>query len=488
MKFRHLPYLQEKSFEDLWRYNEAKLQALPVPVDEMTAQKVVRLDPTTIAEDNGKINKIGNYAEWLLMKIFAKLPEDAQDKMLDEDGEHVNKVLRTFDRNRSRIENRDINSYKTFEALETVVTPFEGNLTRADKKAEIRKDIEVIDEDDEWIIKSPKTKEAAIILGKGTQWCTAAETSNNFFDKYTKEDHPGSHLYVFINKKDPELKYQLHLQTGQFKNVRNQDASWSRSGMNDSLFDTCFNLEDVKVEPTDVTDSVYYALEDAFEDAANKIDRHTYRLTNEGEPCLELINGRYNQFETTVSFDELIKNPDKYFGGGIKYHTFVPSVIEKIKKVFIEVMKKRFEELQEFSRDNSEGSGYCSFDDPKVDVEDEGKLIIKFHGEYEPYIDSGYEPDTTLSMINFDEDADHVTFRFKGRNDKSITKFMSDESMEEFKEAIAKINPTEKQLGKYAWKEMISDKEQLSFFHPEVKRELKAQQMKFKDALKAKKK
>jgi hypothetical protein len=470
MKFRHLPYLQEKSFEDLWKYNGAKLESLPVPIDEITAQKIIRLDPTTIAEENGKINKIGNYAEWLLMKIFAKLPEEAQDNMLGEDKERVYKVLRTFDRNKAKIQNRDINSYKTFDALAEVVKPFEETLTRADQKEAIRKDIEVIADDGDWIVKSPKTEAAACILGKGSKWCTAAEShDNNYFDDYTKKNHPGSHIYVFINQENPELKYQLHIQSGQLKTARNEDISWQRTAIDDELFWKCYEREDITQTPKDITPDVFYGLEHALENAHGE-DKSVYRLTNDGEPCLDMIRGSYNHFETIISYDELIKNPEKYFGAEIKYDTSSPSMVEKVKKAFIQVLENRFEALKEDAMNNSSSSAYCWFDKPKVNKEDEGKLVIKFHGEYQFDSSSVDDPDWLLSEIN--RDPDDISFDFGSDH----TCILSDESIKEFKEALKKA----------AWKDLTTNKEQLSFFHPEVKRELKAQQMKFKDALKAK--
>ena len=62
---------------------------------------------------------------------------------------------------------------------------------------------------------TPKTEEAAKYYGKNTRWCTAAE-NNNYFDQYNK-DGP---LYILINKKVPDEKYQFHFQTEQYMDSR----------------------------------------------------------------------------------------------------------------------------------------------------------------------------------------------------------------------------------------------------------------------------
>ena len=62
----------------------------------------------------------------------------------------------------------------------------------------------------------PKTQAASCELGRGTRWCTAADT-DNWFDRYSQEGP----LYVWRDRNGS--KYQFHFESGQFKDSRDQD-------------------------------------------------------------------------------------------------------------------------------------------------------------------------------------------------------------------------------------------------------------------------
>ena len=67
----------------------------------------------------------------------------------------------------------------------------------------------------------PEDTTAACYYGQGTRWCTAAK-NNNMFDYYA-DDSP---LYIIIPKKPthPGEKYQIHFDSGQFKDANDDDA------------------------------------------------------------------------------------------------------------------------------------------------------------------------------------------------------------------------------------------------------------------------
>ena len=67
----------------------------------------------------------------------------------------------------------------------------------------------------------PLTYEGSIRLGKGTQWCTATEETDEHYKIYTKDGT----LYVLINKKNPKIKYQFHNEAKELAN--NNDYSLS---------------------------------------------------------------------------------------------------------------------------------------------------------------------------------------------------------------------------------------------------------------------
>ncbi len=71
-------------------------------------------------------------------------------------------------------------------------------------------ELDVIYNNDRMAVLVPHSKDAACYIGKGTEWCTAAEESDNYWWEYTK-DGP---LYAVIT--DKLGKFQFHFESGQF--------------------------------------------------------------------------------------------------------------------------------------------------------------------------------------------------------------------------------------------------------------------------------
>lgn len=135
-----------------------------------------------------------------------------------EDVHRIKSDLETFDRVKARLEKKDINQYKTLRDLYAAIEPHE----QTDIKSKRQEKQEVKEEGVRKVIDKPNfkvlellTKEAACFYGKGTKWCTAAD-SNNMFDHYHKQ---GS-IYVIIAG---DRKFQLHFESGQFMDEKDQD-------------------------------------------------------------------------------------------------------------------------------------------------------------------------------------------------------------------------------------------------------------------------
>lgn len=144
-------------------------------------------------------------------------------KLKPEDYYKVEEYLAMFEKFKHKIDKdkRDINRIKTIPELFDIVEPFIGAETETGKLKNIRdKEIESVYEDGEWNVYIPKTERASCLIGKGTQWCTAAETSNNYFDHYNKQGP----LYVLINK-DSGDKFQFHIPSGQYMDERDSPVS-----------------------------------------------------------------------------------------------------------------------------------------------------------------------------------------------------------------------------------------------------------------------
>lgn len=86
-------------------------------------------------------------------------------------------------------------------------------------KSEVKIKAVPIYRDEHCTIYHPTTQEESCHIGRGTQWCTAAN-SGNMFDEYNKL---GS-MYIIVptHRQYPKEKYQLHPATGQYMNDKDQ--------------------------------------------------------------------------------------------------------------------------------------------------------------------------------------------------------------------------------------------------------------------------
>ena len=170
---------------------------------------------------------MGKYTDWMI-----RLYRSGNLKM--EDLYKATEYLEAFHKFKNRIEKKDIGQYQSLPELYRVVRTFIDNPDQATSKSDeirkIKEGAEKVYEDDEWLVIVPHTKEAAIEYGKGTQWCTAAKESYNYFDYYNN-DGP---LYININKKTGR-KYQFHFETGQFMDENDSPTTNEYIGLSDDL-------------------------------------------------------------------------------------------------------------------------------------------------------------------------------------------------------------------------------------------------------------
>ena len=169
--------------------------------------QILKLDPTY---NDGRM---GKYCKWLL-NIYRK------GTFKEGDFNEAVRLLPIYDRYKNVVPVRDIMTLNSMGELYRVVQPYmEGDkaTSKSDAARKIKNGAEKVYEDDKWLIVIPHTKEAAILYGKNTQWCTAAEKSENMFDYY---DEKGP-LYVNIDKAN-NRKYQFHLETYQFMDEKDE--------------------------------------------------------------------------------------------------------------------------------------------------------------------------------------------------------------------------------------------------------------------------
>lgn len=158
-----------------------------------------------------------------------------------------------------------INKLDSIQDLHTLIKPFNKvEYLNKEDKDEFIKDECFIKEFKNYDLYIPKTHEESKFLGKGTQWCTAAdsEESSKTFDEYIKEGK----LFIFINKNvDIHTKYQIHIRKAQFMDEDDNSATDTFDYQNNmdiinffmnEYYDGSANMtvEDIK-EESDDTDS-----------------------------------------------------------------------------------------------------------------------------------------------------------------------------------------------------------------------------------------
>ena len=150
----------------------------------------------------------GKYSEWLIKQWknqTARFPEDTSN---------LNKNLELFHQKKSKLQNKDINSYTPSSLAKVLDQAFD--LTKSERKNARKGGMQlpigselIVDDGDLKAVKIT-TPEASSILCSGTEWCVAnKETAKEYLDA-------GS-LYLFYV--GGERKYLVHIELNQFMDV-----------------------------------------------------------------------------------------------------------------------------------------------------------------------------------------------------------------------------------------------------------------------------
>lgn len=154
-------------------------------VSERSALLIGRMDPTT----NQK------YVEWLFKVRYVSLTNGKYRLNADFPASLENTVKETliwFERNlngKVPTDFRDINKFKTvnefLEKVQELMTP---------SRSEVKNNVRVVFEDDNWKILVPLSFESSKLYGTGTKWCTTQKT---YYDNYMRDGL----LYYIVDKR-----------------------------------------------------------------------------------------------------------------------------------------------------------------------------------------------------------------------------------------------------------------------------------------------
>jgi hypothetical protein len=164
-------------------------------------------DHTELVDMFVDVDPSGNnkYLEWMVKTALGKNQDD-NIPMADD----IARTVNDFHRNLTRIQQKDINNYKSLNDLKSVV---EDALVK-EKEKRVSKEAAKIYEKGGVVIYAPFTVEASCKYGAGSKWCIAGTGGpnglNTYFDSYSEH----SNFYFFINnnligKDDRNYKYAL---------------------------------------------------------------------------------------------------------------------------------------------------------------------------------------------------------------------------------------------------------------------------------------
>lgn len=105
------------------------------------------------------------------------------------------KLLEKFSTTSQNLSLKDINQYDKISTLKKVLDDYDNRIRREIKTVD---DADVVYEDDEMIVVSPKTHKSSCYFGSGTKWCTAASDSGHY-DRYNQDGK----LFYFVSKTKP---------------------------------------------------------------------------------------------------------------------------------------------------------------------------------------------------------------------------------------------------------------------------------------------
>lgn len=190
-------------------------------IDDDIFMELISLDPTYTGKDSA-----GKYGKWLL-NLYNK------GKISEKDFDEITPLLNQFKIYRNRIQNKDLNSYKTLDDLaeilasvvddDSMLTPrqkvrFLKNVKSGKISLDKSDDYDVVLDTPQFVVYVPNTHEASMKLGKGTKWCTAHENPN-WYNEYTEDGHK---LYVVQDKKTGE-RWQYSDKNGDFLDADDEE-------------------------------------------------------------------------------------------------------------------------------------------------------------------------------------------------------------------------------------------------------------------------
>lgn len=148
------------------------------------------------------------------IQFIARMYTAKQFKL--EDVNRLKKDLEVFFKFKSKIENKDLNSYKSLKDLYAAIAPFAEKPEQAasgkEEKKQLKSGAKYLINTPNFKAIIPKTEEAACYYSAGTKWCTGAKEDNQF----KHYDDQGDLIIIIAGEGKDQRKFQLHYETESF--------------------------------------------------------------------------------------------------------------------------------------------------------------------------------------------------------------------------------------------------------------------------------
>jgi hypothetical protein len=154
-------------------------------VDDFIDKYVRKFSPVMISKITSEITP--KFLQWV-----GKVMDGVN---FDDNFIKLSEALKRFEKISTNLPKTDINQYQTLDELITAITNYEGKSRRNIKKVQGGN---VVYDDGKYFVVNPLNHEASCYYGKGTKWCTAAETDTHF-KKYNEDGK----LFYIIDKTKP---------------------------------------------------------------------------------------------------------------------------------------------------------------------------------------------------------------------------------------------------------------------------------------------
>ena len=112
----------------------------------------------------------------------------------DENLSKAQKAVEKFIQYQQALEQKDINQYKSLDDIINAINQHENKVRRKVKEVD---GADVVYEDDQYTVVTPKTHKASCYYGAGTKWCTASRNGSSHFDNYNVDGK----LFYIVDKK-----------------------------------------------------------------------------------------------------------------------------------------------------------------------------------------------------------------------------------------------------------------------------------------------